>query len=87
MSTARSAPHPAPATLVARDLRSDRAGRVVLDGISLTVGPGSRVGVTGPNGSGKSTLLRLLAGLDEPDAGRVTLDTPSAAVGYLAQEH
>jgi len=87
MSTARSAPHPAPATLVARDLRSDRAGRVVLDGISLTVGPGSRVGVTGPNGSGKSTLLRLLAGLDEPDAGRVTLDPPSAVVGYLAQEH
>jgi ATPase subunit of ABC transporter with duplicated ATPase domains len=87
MSAPRSAPHALPATLVARDLRSDRAGRTVLDGVSVTVGPGSRIGVTGPNGVGKSTLLRLLAGLDEPDGGRVTLDPPTATVGYLAQEH
>jgi ATPase subunit of ABC transporter with duplicated ATPase domains len=84
MRAPRSAPT---ATLVARDLRSDRGGRCVLDGVSLTVGPRSCVGVTGPNGVGKSTLLRLLAGLDEPDAGEVALDPPSATVGYLAQEH
>jgi ATPase subunit of ABC transporter with duplicated ATPase domains len=36
---------------------------------------------------GKSTLLLLLAGLLRPDEGRVTLDPPSATVGYLAQEH
>ena len=87
MPASRSAHRTPPATLVARDLRSDRAGRTVLDGVSVTVGPGSRIGVTGPNGVGKSTLLRLLAGLDEPDGGRVTLDPPSATVGYLAQEH
>ena len=75
------------ATLVARDLSLARGGRDVLVGVSLTVGPGSCIGVTGPNGVGKSTLLALLAGLEEPDSGSVSLDPPSATVGYLAQEH
>jgi len=87
MPAPRSLRSSTPATLVARDLRSDRAGHPVLDRVSVTVGPHSRIGVTGPNGVGKSTLLRLLAGLDEPDGGRVTLDPPTATVGYLAQEH
>jgi ATPase subunit of ABC transporter with duplicated ATPase domains len=59
----------------------------VLADVSLTVAPGSCIGVTGPNGVGKSTLLRLLAGLEEPDAGTVVLDPSTATVGYLAQEH
>ncbi len=46
--------------------------RTVLDGISLGLDDGARVGVVGPNGAGKSTLLRLLAGLQAPDDGRVT---------------
>jgi ATPase subunit of ABC transporter with duplicated ATPase domains len=75
------------ATLVARDLTHDRGGRTVLNGISLTVGPDSRIGVVGPNGVGKSTLLQLLAGVVQPDLGRITMDPPAATRGYLAQEH
>ena len=45
--------------------------RTVLDGVSLGVAAGDRIGVVGRNGGGKSTLLRLLAGDEQPDAGRV----------------
>ncbi|GEA85112.1 ABC transporter ATP-binding protein [Cellulomonas gelida] len=46
--------------------------RVLLDEVSLGLDDGQRIGVVGPNGAGKSTLLRVLAGVQEPDDGRVT---------------
>src|SRR3954465_1561377 len=65
------------AVLQARELyRFYRAGDeevLALRGVSLTVAAGELVVVAGPSGSGKSTLLALLAGLDEPDGGSVTL--------------
>ncbi|MFJ1752036.1 ABC-F family ATP-binding cassette domain-containing protein [Kitasatospora sp. NPDC088134] len=46
--------------------------RALLDGVSLGVSEGDRIGVVGRNGDGKTTLIRMLAGLEEPDSGRVT---------------
>ncbi|MFF2469855.1 ABC-F family ATP-binding cassette domain-containing protein [Streptomyces mirabilis] len=73
---------PQPA-LLAHDLARDLGGRRVLDGISLTASPGHRIGLIGENGVGKSTLLRVLAGVDEPDAGSVTRP---GDLGFLHQE-
>jgi ATP-binding cassette subfamily F protein uup len=57
--------------LVARGLTKELGGRRVLDGISVALGPGQRLGLVGPNGSGKTTLLALLAGTLAPDAGEI----------------
>jgi ATP-binding cassette subfamily F protein uup len=58
--------------------------RPLLDGVSLGIGAGQRVGVVGRNGDGKTTLLRLLAGVEEPDAGRVTRGR-GLRIAYLHQ--
>ncbi len=46
---------------------------LLMDHLSLTIPPGSIVGVIGPNGAGKSTLLKLITGAVEPDAGTITV--------------
>jgi len=51
-----------------------RAGQAVLDGVSLSVGPGEVVGVVGPNGAGKTTLFNLITGVLKPDGGRVLFE-------------
>jgi ABC transport system ATP-binding/permease protein len=61
--------------------------RVLLDGVSLGVSAGQRIGVVGRNGSGKTTLLAALAGTAELDSGRTTR-AGGVSVGYLPQsEH
>jgi heme ABC exporter ATP-binding subunit CcmA len=62
-----------------------RGGRTVLDGLSLSVDAGEMVAVVGPSGSGKSSLLAVLAGLEPPDAGSVSLDGSPLRVGDPAQ--
>lgn len=48
-------------------------GADVLHGVDLTIRPGERLALVGPSGAGKSTLGRLLAGIDRPHVGRVTV--------------
>ena len=68
--------------LEARDVSFTRDGIPVLVGVGVALRGGERVALTGPSGSGKSTLIGLLAGLDLPDSGEVTLDgAPLADAG------
>jgi ATPase subunit of ABC transporter with duplicated ATPase domains len=75
-----------PAVLRAHSVTKSFGARTLLDGVSVTVGPGVRVGVVGPNGAGKTTLLKILAGLENPSSGRIDRSHPTMTVGYLPQE-
>ena len=58
---------------------------VILDHVDAAIAAGDRIGVVGPNGAGKTTLLRLIAGIDEPDAGAVHRKR-SLTLAMLSQE-
>jgi sulfate-transporting ATPase len=47
--------------------------RLLIDDLSFTVPPGAIVGIIGPNGAGKSTLFRMIAGVEQPDSGEVSI--------------
>ena len=59
-------------------------GRTLLDGLTWSIGPGDRIGLIGVNGAGKTSLLELLAGLREPDSGRIKRGQ-TLRLGYLSQ--
>lgn len=62
-------------TLAAENLAAARGLRVLFEGLSFRLGAGEILELRGPNGSGKSTLLRILAGLTQPMAGKVSFGT------------
>ncbi|MDH5671299.1 MAG: ABC-F family ATP-binding cassette domain-containing protein [Myxococcales bacterium] len=70
--------------LSAQGLRRSYGVSQILAGVDVSIASGERVGLVGTNGSGKSTLSRLLAGLEQPDEGKLALRR-GARVGYLAQ--
>jgi len=61
------------------------AGQPILRDLSWRIPDRERIGLVGPNGAGKTTLCRLLAGVEEPDEGRIVRPR-EATVGYLPQE-
>jgi len=57
----------------AERLRKGYGEQLLIDDLSFQLPPGGIVGVIGPNGAGKTTLFRMIAGLEKPDAGKLTL--------------
>lgn len=73
------------AILTATDVKVRYNERVVLDGATIGMEEGDRVGLVGRNGCGKTTFLRLLAGLKQPDSGQV-VPRRDLVIGYLPQD-
>ncbi|MBO0840257.1 MAG: ABC-F family ATP-binding cassette domain-containing protein [Sciscionella sp.] len=67
----------------ANELELRAGSRILLDGATLRVQPGDRIGLVGRNGAGKTTTLRVLAGKGQPHAGEVKL---ADELGYLPQD-
>ena len=80
------APIASPPVLTAKGIVRHHGAQVVLGGVSVSITPGTRLGIVGPNGIGKSTLLRILAGLETPDGGSVRRSPATTTVGWLPQE-
>jgi iron(III) transport system ATP-binding protein len=55
-------------------LRYTQGGTAAVEGLSLTLEPGETLALLGPSGCGKTTTLRLIAGFEQPQAGRITLE-------------
>src|SRR5260221_2648499 len=64
-----------------RDVRRQFGAVAAVDGLSLTITQGEVFTLLGPSGCGKSTTLRIVAGLEQPDAGAVFLDGRLMASG------
>lgn len=71
--------------LGAEALHLEYPTKVVLDAVTVGIDEGDRIGIVGRNGDGKSTLMKLLAGVLEPDSGRVTR-RGGLRVGVLEQQ-
>lgn len=67
-----------------RDIEKAFAGRSVLKGISFDLQKGERIGLVGPNGSGKTTLLKIIAGVEQPDQGKIAV-ARACKLAYVSQ--
>ena len=75
---------PPPTYVALEDVGKSLGTRTLLDGVTVGVTEGARIGVVGRNGGGKTTLVRVLTGLEDVDSGRV-IRLGSVTIGLLAQ--
>lgn len=71
--------------ITAEHLTHSYTERLLLDDTSFSLGENEKVGIIGINGTGKSTLLKILAGIVEPDSGKITMRR-NLRIGYLSQK-
>ena len=76
-----------PLRLKAENLSCERGGRLVFTNLSFELGAGELAELRGPNGAGKSSLLRLLAGLNFPSSGKLTLEGGDEEATLGEQSH
>ena len=74
-----------PSLLSAQEIKLSYGTQLLLNGVTLTVSPGEKVGLVGRNGCGKTSLLKILAGDNAPDSGEISRRRCLRA-GYLPQE-
>ncbi|MEB7504786.1 ABC-F family ATP-binding cassette domain-containing protein [Arthrobacter koreensis] len=82
-------PDPAPCgktPMMAEGLSKSYGSLEIFTDVDLAIDRGSKVVILGLNGAGKTTLLRMLAGVDQPDTGRI-IPGHGLKIGYYAQEH
>ncbi len=77
-------------TIALEDVRLTLGGRIILDEVSLEIGPGEFIGVLGPNGAGKTTLMRAILGLIPPEHCRISVlgrapRRGNPVIGYMPQ--
>ena len=70
--------------LTAEHLKKSYTERLLFDDVAFSIGEGDKIGLIGINGTGKSTLLKIMAGLEEPDAGNV-VRANHLVIRYLPQ--
>jgi zinc/manganese transport system ATP-binding protein len=82
-------PAPGAETLVVEGVSVSLGGRLILDDVSFSVGPGQFTGLIGSNGAGKTTLLRVILGVQRPTSGQVRIAGQARrnrSVGYVPQK-
>jgi ATP-binding cassette subfamily F protein uup len=74
-----------PVILTAKEIKVHYGEQVILNNASLSIHEGDRIGLVGRNGAGKSTFLKIIAGLQEPDAGEIAVKK-DLSISILTQE-